>query len=144
MVVKKSSIKLEEIDDEESLEPWADWMKQATYRVEAQARKLNLQSWVMKARAAKWKWALIVASHDANKWTCQVLDWSPELFFHGPRSRAQRKPGRPQLRWIDDIIQFVRHHHNSTQWQLFAIDAGTWHELSDEFCEDSWRNVYNM
>ena len=96
---------LKEISEEDALEPWADWIQRATHKVEEQARKLNLQSWVLKARAAKWKWAFRVANHNANRWTCQVFSWDPELLFDGRRSQAQRNRGRPQLRWIDDMVQ---------------------------------------
>lgn len=134
---------LEDISEEDALEPWADWIKRVTHRVEEQVRKLNLQSWVVKARAAKWKWAFRVANHDANRWTRQVLDWDPELLFDGPRSRAQRKRGRPQLRWIDDIVQFTQYRHNILQWQQLATNAASWDELSDDFCNESWRNMPN-
>ena len=135
---------IEQISEEEALEPWADWIRRTTHRVEEQARKLNLQSWVVKARAAKWKWARIVANHDTSRWTRQVLEWDPELLFDGPRSLAHRRRGRPQLRWIDDIVQFTRYRHGSTQWRQFASNGNTWDKLSDEFCNDSWRNMCNM
>ena len=41
---------MEQIDEEELLEPWAEWIKRVTHRIEEQARKLNVENCVTRAR----------------------------------------------------------------------------------------------
>ena len=107
----------EQIGSEEVLEPWVDWIRRVTHRVEEQARKLNIQNWTTRARAAKWKWARQIASHGPDRWTRKLLFWEPEFFFDGTRGLTHRRQGRPSLRWIDEIRNFVQHKDNTTQWE---------------------------
>ena len=62
-------------------------------------------------------------------------------FFDGPRSQAHRPPGRPKLRWVDEIIQYTHICHDITQWNDLAANAHAWFDLTDEFCQGSWRNL---
>ena len=132
--------KLDDIAHEETLEPWVAWIRRVTHRIEEQARKLNIQSWISKARAAKWKWAQQVVQHDASRWTHQVLFWDPELYSDEPRGRAHRRQGRSNLRWADEITQFFHHHQTTTRWQDTAANKNAWDKLTDDFCKGCWRN----
>ena len=120
-----------------------DWIRRVTHRIEEQSRKLNLQSWVTKARAAKWKWARQVACHEADRWTHRALFWDPEIHFDGLRRRAHGKPGRPNLRWLDQIVQFIQYHHETMRWEEIATNADVWDELAESFCQGCWRNGLN-
>ena len=106
-------------DDEESLEPWVDWIKRCTREVEAQMASLNLDDWVTEQKRRKWRWARKVATENTIKWTTTSLLWDPTA---DPRFLARRQRGRPTKRWDDDIIQHIYDHTQQNQPQTQQPD----------------------
>ena len=60
---------VEDIATEELLEPWVDWIKRTTHKIEEIAASIDIQNWVTKARAAKWRLAERISKHDPTRWT---------------------------------------------------------------------------
>ena len=113
------------MDDDEALEPWADWMRRCTHEAEKQMTDLGIQDWVSEQRRRKWRWARKVATDDASKWTARALHWDPTL---DSRHNARRRTGRPQKRWTDDIIQHIDFY---AQQQLASNDDDN-HNIVDD------------
>jgi len=134
-----SEAQVEPMEDEEVLEPWAEWIRRTTHKVEELARKVNVQSWVVMARGAKWKLARRIVNQHADRWSHIILTWDPELSFDGHYSRAHRKQSRPNMRWIDDIHRFMQICHDSMPWQQLASNAGSWMNNMTPFCTGDWR-----
>jgi hypothetical protein len=143
-VEKTSEAQVEAMDDEEVLEPWSEWIQRTTHRIEELALKVDVSSWVVLARRAKWKLAHRIAMQSTERWSQKVLTWEPFLCFDGQRSRAHRKQSRPNLRWIDDIRQFTQTCHGSFPWQQLACNAKGWFESMDLFCTGDWRGQTSM
>ena len=100
--------------DEDSLEPWKDWIKRCTYYAEEKMRSLGIEDWVTIQRRRKWKWARRVATDTLDKWTLKTLMWDPTL---DTRHETRRHPGRPYTRWSDDITNHITQQstqHNTT------------------------------
>ena len=131
----------ESTSQQEEVESWADWIKRVTRQIGEQPHRLNIQSWVFRARAAKWNWAQRVASHGTDRWAHKVLSWDPMYFCDGPHSQAHRPPGRPKLRWVDEIIQYTHICHDIAQWNDLTANAHAWFDLTDKLCQGSWRNL---
>jgi hypothetical protein len=125
--------------DEELLEPWEDWIKRCTHKIEDLARKVNVHCWVSQARSAKWKLAHRIFNHSSDRWTYKSLFWDPQLCFDGSFSRAHRKQSRPSLRWIDDINQFMKARHGSMSWLQLVENSNDWYQSLDDFCDGGWR-----
>ena len=92
------------MEDEEALEPWVDWIRRCTHEAEKQIADLGIEDWVSIHRRRKWRWARCVAIDQSNKWTLKALTWDPTL---DPWYTPRRRPGRPQTRWTDDLVQHV-------------------------------------
>jgi len=125
----------------EDLEPWDQWIKRVTHKIEELAVKANVQSWVSRTRLAKWRLASRIINQSPERWSFQVLCWSPELAFDGNTSRAHRRQARPKVRWCDDLQKCVQRCDLSTSWEIMAQDADTWEQHADEYCNDDWRQM---
>ena len=96
-------------DPRDNLEPWVEWIKRVTHHVEERIKRLGIRSWTEEARLRKWKWArdLFVGGH-AERWSTKALHWNPQVHFDRPKPAARRRPTRPNLRWLDDIVKITR------------------------------------
>jgi hypothetical protein len=96
-------------DPRDDLEPWVEWIKRVTHNVEERVRQLGIKSWIEEARLRKWKWAQNLYAGDyAERWATRALHWNPQVHFDRPKPAARRRPTRPNLRWIDDIVKVSR------------------------------------
>ena len=132
--------------DEDSLEPWKDWIKRCTYYAEEKMRSLGIEDWVTIQRRRKWKWARRVATDTLDKWTLKTLTWDPTL---DTRHETRRHPGRPYTRWSDDITNHITQQstqHNTApnnydntepenrwRWIDIAQHQDTWNALEQSF-----------
>ena len=92
-------------EPEPTLEPWVDWIRRSTHEAEEKLKKLKLEDWVTLHRRRKWRWAQKVATNTEDSWNMLALTWDPG---HHMRATAyQRRVGRPNARWADDIRQYV-------------------------------------
>lgn len=72
------------------------------------------------SKKLKWRWAGHVARLKDNRWTKTTTLWL------GPS--GQRKRGRPNTRWIDDITKIA-----GTHWMREAEDREKWSSLEEAF-----------
>ncbi|GBP38812.1 Putative uncharacterized transposon-derived protein F52C9.6 [Eumeta japonica] len=68
----------------------------------------------------KWRWAGHVARLSDNRWTRKTTQWTGPL--------GQRRRGRPNAHWADDIIKVAR-----TQWLRAAENREYWSSLEEAF-----------
>ena len=123
-------------DPETFLEPWSDWIKRCTREAETRMNKLRLDDWVTMQRRRKWRWIPRLITCD-QKWTTSAIHWDPYL---DTKLNAQRRPGRPKTRWMDDIRTYLQHHfhrqpkttHDLT-WEQLAKDTYIWDTLEDGY-----------
>ena len=128
-----------ELDDDDDLEPWMDWIKRTTHDVEAHMNKLHIDCWTSQARRKKWRWAQRVIGFTADRWAIIAAKWEPELHMDGQVSRARRRQSRPKLRWSDDITSFLSKvcgHENS--WLEVPSDSPVWAKFEQQFVNDDW------
>ena len=93
-----SSTKLPPVEEEQSLEPWADWVQRCTHEAEQQLRKLGIQDWNSIQKQRKTKTAAHIAT-EQHKWTHHALQWDPQT----THPVAHRRQARPKTRWTDDL-----------------------------------------
>ena len=91
--------------DDDKLEPWTEFIKRATHIADETIKKLNMQEWTVAYWRKQWRWAERIANQPPNRWSRLALEWNPTT--NNPQ-RAQRKQGRPQKRWDDEIINYLR------------------------------------
>ena len=89
--------------EDDTTEPWQDWLRRCTHEAEDHLKKLGAEDWVSMQRRRKWRWAQRVAT-DNDKWTWKALLWEPVL---DRRFQARRQQGRPRKRWTDDITDYL-------------------------------------
>jgi len=95
-------------DDDDELEPWADWIRRTTHQAEDCLAALKVEMWVVKARRMKWQWAQkLLFQAPLDRWSVRILQWDPEIHFDGMISRALRRPGRQRTRWTCDFMKFA-------------------------------------
>ena len=98
-----------EEDDRDLLEPWVEWIQRVTHNVENILKRLNIKAWVEQARKRKWRLAAeLYSGRGDQKWTHLALQWNPQMHYDGIRPTARRAPARPNLRWTDELHNFVR------------------------------------
>ena len=85
-------------------EPWADWIRRSTRAAEECLKRLNIDDWRTLLRRRKWRWVQHLATTEAAEWATLALKWTPELDL---RYNATRRTGRPKLRWIHDLRQYL-------------------------------------
>ena len=127
------------ISDTEGLEPWGDWIRRVTHYIEAVANKLDMKSWVMRARGQKWDLAGKACRNNPARWTHRLINWDPSLDFDGLICRARRIRAHPKLRWADDLSRYMAACHGSNDWRHMAKLCGTWEANRQEFCDGTWR-----
>ena len=114
--------------EDDSLEPWVDWIKRATHFAEDMLAESGGESWVLAQRRRKWRWAGRVARLDDNRWTKQTLLWEPPA--------GERRVGRPNRRWADAFASFFDSFDgvSGSDWYVYAVNAEEWKALEDCFC----------
>ena len=96
-------------DPRDNLEPWVDWIKRVTHDVEERIKQLGMRNWTEEARLRKWKWAQsLYVGEISERWSTKALHWNPQEHFDRPKPAARRRPTRPTLRWLDDIVKICR------------------------------------
>ena len=112
----------------ESGEPWGDWMQRSTRIVESTMQNFGLKDWVAEVHRRKFRWAGHVARRTDDRWTKEVLDWTPV---------GHRRRGRPLLRWTDSIESFFEtlfgQSPTTDDWFEAAKDRSTWKGLEEEY-----------
>ena len=136
-------------DDDDTIEPWVEWIRRSTHEAETQMTTLGINDWVTEHRKRKWRWARKVTT-EPHKWSLKALLWEPAL---DSRYNARRRHGRPQKRWSDDIAQHIYNHtraltttgytnntnidHNNVATTTDDTDRVHWLTMAD--MEDTWK-----
>ena len=123
-----------DVDDDDNLEPWVDWIRRCTHDAEAQMKALGLEDWVTTQRRRKWRWARRVATDTLGKWTLKALNWDPLL---DSRYNPRRRAGRPLTRWVDDITEYITTRRDqqlaNNHWMNIAATSTVWNALEKDF-----------
>ena len=111
--------------EEETLEPFIDWLKRATHISEELAHKHGLQDWVDAQRSRKWRLAGHIARRTDGRWSTKLLSWSPS---------GHRSQGHPMTRWRDELVSFTWSvYGRGADWREIAQDRATWIALEEGF-----------
>jgi hypothetical protein len=133
-----------DVNTDESLEPWQEWIRRSTHEVEHRMGRLKMEDWVTLRKRRKWRWAHKIATTIHETWGPLVLKWDPSPHLGVFRNR---NTGRPKLRWADDIKQYVyRKIHGTTPtqsinprfdnaWLEYARNASHWKQLEDGYAQ---------
>jgi endonuclease/exonuclease/phosphatase family metal-dependent hydrolase len=101
-------------DPQDELEPFVDWIRRVTHSAEERIKNLNMRSWVEEARFRKWKWARnLYTEKSSEQWSTRALHWNPQVHYDRPKPAARRRPTRPNLRWLDDVLK-ISHETSGT------------------------------
>ena len=73
----------EAMHDEEALAPWSEWIQRTTHKIEEMTETINIQSWVVNARCAKWRLAGKIVHRSPDHWADKLLFGDPEFYFDG-------------------------------------------------------------
>ena len=112
---------------EEGGETWVEWIRQATDLAENKLKETGIDDWVVGQRRRQYKWAGHVTRRTDNRWSRQLLDWTP---VGGARS-----VGRPRRRWTDRLVAFFDFAELGKEaWRWTAENRSEWEKHEDEFC----------
>jgi len=130
-------------EEDEDLESWVDWIRRVTHEAERQMTSLKIESWVVKARRMKWKWARrVIEEMPVERWASRSLSWDPELCFDGWISKAKRKQGRPRTRWTDAFVDYAEKLYGARpQWTELKSHIEFWRKNEDEFANNKIATV---
>jgi hypothetical protein len=121
-----------DLEGDEVLEPWVEWITRVTHEAEARLSKCNIEDWVTLCRRQKWQWGSKVANMSWERWAFQAARWQPSW-----RVKAKRPPGKPKLRWEDAIKQFLVSQDIQKDWLDVASDVSMWRDMEDAFCRET-------
>ena len=127
-----------EEDSRDELEPWAEWIQRVTHNVENSLRRLKIRTWVEQARKRKWKFAAELYSGTGEcKWTHLALEWNPQIHHDTIRPTARRNPTRPNLRWTDELRNFVKNNLRPERaWNEVCSSPDFWKKCEDQFVNE--------
>ena len=127
-----------EEDSRDELEPWAEWIQRVTHNVENSLRRLRIRTWVEQARKRKWKFAAeLYSGTGERKWTHLALEWTPQIHHDTIRPTARRNPTRPNLRWTDELHNFVKNNLRPERvWNEVCSNPDFWKKCEDQFVNE--------
>ena len=135
----KSSSSLDELqlapEQDDSLEPWVEFMKRVTREIEEQMDNFKSEDWVRLQRRRKFTWAGHVARRCDDRWSTTLLSWQPEGGRRqGGKGRCRRQ-ARPSRRWEEALCEFFRGHDfdEDVGWKLLAHSREDWQGLIEDF-----------
>ena len=128
-----------EEDDGDLLEPWVEWIQRVTHNMENNLKRLNIKIWVEQARKRKWKFAAeLYSGSGERKWTHLALEWNPQVHHDTVRPTARRNPTRPNLRWTDELHNFVKKRLSPARvWNEVCPNPDFWIECEDQFVNEN-------
>ena len=106
-------------------ESWEDTMRRMKHRVDHALSKYPIKMWKERLAIYLWNFVLRVKAAPATSWMSQSSNWEPNLSEDASSEYvANRRRGRPNLKWDSAIDKFC-HLHFNTSWQEVSI-----HDLS--------------
>ena len=127
-----------EEDSRDELEPWVEWIKRVTHNVESSLKRLKIKTWVEKTKKRKWRFAAnLYSGGGEQKWSHVALEWSPPIHHDTIRPTARRNPTRPNLRWTDELHNFVKNNLRPERcWNEVCSDPNFWKKCEDQFVNE--------
>ena len=127
-----------EEDSRDELEPWVEWIKRVTHNVESSLKRLKIKTWVEQAKKRKWRFAAnLYSGGGEQKWSHVALEWSPPIHHDTIRPTARRNPTRPNLRWTDELHNFVKNNLRPERcWNEVCSDPNFWKKCEDQFVNE--------
>ena len=124
-----------ETDEASQLEPWVDWIRRVTHRAEEQAAKMKIESWTVRSRRQRWRWAdRVVNKLPKDRWAVRSLEWDPQAGFDGRASKAHRRQGRPNIRWTDQFTSFAEIvYQKPVCWSELVKNKNFWSQHQESF-----------
>ena len=107
--------------DHPMLEPWPDFIRRVTHRMEESLHKLGMEDWVVLHWQRKWNLATNVLRKSDKRWTSRLIKWR----MHDRPGRLQ---GVPVTRWTDDFCNLA-----GGDWPQLAIESDLWDLLEHPF-----------
>ena len=115
---------LEELEADEKLESWVNWILRVTREAVDAMKKVGVRDWPEEQRRRLWRWAGHAVRRTDGRWTRKVIMWTP---------RGQRRPGRPIKHWEDAITKHAIQHFGHARWYEVARDREVWHKCEKAF-----------
>ena len=84
--------------------------------------------WSVQRRRKYFRWAGHVSRRQDNRWAITLLDWQPAAHLAQLQRGCYRRPGRPRLRWEDEVMKFAE------DWRNVAQDREAWQVFEHVFC----------
>jgi hypothetical protein len=119
-----------EMDEDEILEPWPDFLRRTARLVESKMEAAGLEEWLVTWRRRQWRFAGKLVRDNKHKWSYIALQWDPQLHS---RARCGRAQGRPRKRWEQDLIDFTFSRATPGCWKIDAEDSHKWAALEKGF-----------
>ena len=107
--------------EDQVLEPWPEFIRRVTHRMEESLQKIGMQDWVTLQRQRKWAFATKVLRQTDGRWTSRLIKWRM-------RERPGRSPGVPATRWTDDFSELA-----GGNWDHLAATTEMWSLLEHAF-----------
>jgi hypothetical protein len=95
----------DQFQEEDTLEPWPDWIRRATQQAEHSIPNFVIADWSTTVKQRKWKLLQEVCTDSAKEWAQRVLQSEPQNDAH---IHTQRRVGRQKTRWWDDILSYIK------------------------------------
>ena len=112
----------------DTTEDYVAWITASTKLAEELTSKYEVKDWVSRQAGIQWKWAERVANRHDGRWTKEVLSWS---------TVTNRKQGRPEKRWVDDISKLISKETgtitNDQGWIAWAKNRTCWSKWQEAF-----------
>ena len=102
------------------------WIQRATRRIEGYSAKWGLEDWVHLAKKRIFNWAGHVSRRHDNRWSTEMLDWTPprgRLFQEEGQGRLQ---SRPKTRWEDCLVDYFSTTTTGFHWRIYAEIKSEW------------------
>ena len=127
-----------EEDSRDEVEPWVEWIQRVTHSVENNLKRLNIRTWVEQARKRKWRFAAeLYSGLGERKWTHLALEWNPQVHHDTIRPTARRNPTRPNIRWTDELHNFVKNNLRPKRaWSEVCTNPDFWKNCEDQFVNE--------
>ena len=119
-------------DTEAEMEQWKDFTQRATRCVEDRLRADGQEEWLATWRRRQWRYAGHLVRDNADKWSHQVLEWSPTT---ASRTGTYRTQARPRKRWHDELNSFHKALAFNGCWQATAMKKEIWADVEDQYVE---------
>ena len=108
-------------------ESWQETMRRLKSRMQRLWDELHIKSWAQIALERKFKWATKISCMDDSRWA-HIISNTKFFIDHG-----MRKPGRPRMRWEDQLNHFAMSYGMSSWLNFATSDPHLWNSQCHHF-----------